>query len=130
MSAYIDTSAAAKLLVEETESRALARYLDQLAVEATSVMSSMLLETELRRLAVREDLPQSLVSDVLDRIDLAEPDRSLFYTAGILPGIRLRSLDALHVATAARLSTDRFIAYDTRQCEAATSVGLRVVSPS
>lgn len=130
MTAYLETSAAAKLLVDEAESAALTAYLDQLTAKRVPVVSSILLETELRRLAVREDLAQAAVSDLLDRIDLAEPNRSLFYEAGILPGANLRSLDALHVATALRLEADQFVAYDARQLAAATAVGLRVLSPS
>ena len=63
--------------------------------------------TELRRLAVREDLDQSSVSVLLDRLDLAELPRSLMYEAGLLPGKRLRSLDALHLATALRVELSR-----------------------
>lgn len=130
MTAYLETSAAARLLVDEAESAALTAYLDQLTAKRVPVVSSILLETELRRLAVREDLAQAAVSDLLDRIDLAEPNRSLFYEAGILPGANLRSLDALHVATALRLEADQFVAYDARQLASATAVGLRVLSPS
>lgn len=130
MTAYIETSAAAKLLVEEAESAVVADHVDGLAHAQTSLVSSMLMETELRRLAVRAGLAQSAVSDLLDRIDLVEPNRSLFYEAGVLGAPDVRSLDALHIATALRLEADQFIAYDIRQCQAAISLGLRVVSPS
>lgn len=127
---YVETSAVAKLLVDEAESDALAAHLDGVVEPDARLLSSVLLETELRRLAVRLDLPQAAVSQVLDRIDLLEPDRSLYHQAGILPGRGLRSLDALHVATALRVDAVTFVAYDRRQCDAADSVGLRVVSPS
>jgi len=127
---YLETSAAAKLLVEEVESAALAWHLDELVAAGVRIISSVLLETELRRLAVREELAQASVSEVLERIDLLQPDRSLYHEAGILPGRRLRSLDALHVAAALRVQADAFLAYDERQCQAATSVGLRVRSPA
>ncbi len=130
MTAYIETSAAAKLLVEEAESAAISEHLDQLTHTRMPLVSSMLLETELRRLAVREELAQTAVSDLLDRVDLVEPNRSLFYEAGILRGQHVRSLDVLHVATALRIEAEQFIAYDIRQCQAAVSLGLRVISPS
>jgi len=130
LTAYLDASAAAKLLVEEPESRALAAYLDGLAAEGATVISSALLETELRRLAVRTELAQSDVSNLLERVDLVEPDRSLFHEAGILPGAHLRSLDALHVATALRVEASMMVAYDDRQREAAEAVGLRVIAPA
>jgi hypothetical protein len=56
------------------------------------------LETELRRLAVRWDLPQAEVTDVLHLFDIFTPDRALFSEAGLLPGRHSRSLDALHAA--------------------------------
>lgn len=130
MSVYVDASAAAKLLIEEAESPALGEHLDRVAADGAAIVASTLLETELRRLAVREELAQSAVSDLLDRIDLAEPNKSLFYEAGILPGRRLRSLDALHLATAIRLEADEIVAYDQRLAEAARSVGLQVTMPA
>jgi uncharacterized protein len=81
---YLDTSAAAKLLVEEVESEALAAYLDR-TVDGQELISSALLETELRRLAVRLELDQSTVTDLLVRVDLVDPPRSLFHEAGLLP---------------------------------------------
>jgi len=90
VSVYLDTSAAAKLLVEEAESEALAAHLDGIGGEQ-DLVSSALLETELRRLAVRLALDQSAVSDLLARVDLVDPPRSLFHEAGLLPGPRLRS---------------------------------------
>lgn len=56
MIVYVETSAAAKLLVEEEAADRLAEHLDQLV---GPLVSGMILETELRRLAVRIDLAQS-----------------------------------------------------------------------
>lgn len=127
MTTYLDTSAAAKLLVEEAESAPLAAFLDALGAD-DMVVSSALLETELRRVAIREDLSQAAVSEILARVALAEPDRAMFHEAGLLPGGSLRSLDALHLATAIRLGA-RVVAYDARLIAAARSVGLEVDSP-
>ena len=123
MTVYLDTSAAAKLLAAEKESDALTAYLANQG-SADRPASSMLLETELRRFALRTGLHQSAVSDVLARIDLVEPDRSLFTEAGLMPGANLRSLDALHVATALRLDARVVVAYDHRLQQAARAVGL------
>jgi predicted nucleic acid-binding protein len=125
---YLDTSAAAKLLVEESESSRLAAFLDGIEAEE-HIMSSALLETELRRFGTRMDLPQSAVTDLLTRVGLVEPDRSLFYEAGLLPGRHLRSLDALHLATAVRVDASAVVAYDHRLLEAARSLGLETMSP-
>jgi predicted nucleic acid-binding protein len=126
---YLDTSAAAKLLVDEAESEALAAYLDGIGDEQDPA-SSALLETELRRLAVRLELDQSAVTDLLARVDLVDPPRSLFHEAGLLPGTHLRSLDALHLATALRVEADTFVAYAARLLDAARSVGLGVHTPT
>jgi predicted nucleic acid-binding protein len=125
---YVDTSAAAKLLVEEPESARLASYLDGLEAQE-DIMSSGLLETELRRFGTRVDIPQSAVTEVLARVGLIEPDRSMFLEAALLPGPQLRSLDALHLATAIRLDADAVVAYDRRLLDAARSLGVNAVSP-
>ncbi len=130
MTVYVDTSAAAKLIVDESESPALSAYLDGLVSEGVPLVSGVLLETELRRLAVRHRLNQAAVSDVLDRFDLFEPDRAIFVEAGLLPGPSLRSLDALHIVVAVRLEADVLVTYDVRQTESAQLVGLRVVAPA
>jgi len=127
--AYIESSAAAKLLVEEAESTAMAAYLDDLVGDGSRLISSALLETELRRFAMRIDLDQAHVTAVLDRIDLLEIDGSLHRDAGLLPGRYLRSLDAIHIAVARRAGADVLITYDHRQRAGADSVGLTVMAP-
>ena len=129
MRIYLDTSAAAKVLVDEIESDALTAYLDR-AEPDREIVSSALLETELRRLAVRLDLAQSSVSELLARVDLVDPTRSIFHEAGVLPGPNLRSLDALHLATALRTEADVLVAYDTRLLDASRALGLATDSPA
>jgi uncharacterized protein len=124
---YLDTSAAAKLLVEETESGALAQYLDQSNVEA---VACLLLEAELRRFAVRHGIPQQEVTAILDSVSLYDMPHSLYYEAGILPGQHLRSLDALHLVAAVRLGTDVVVTYDNRMQESAADLGLEVLAIS
>jgi predicted nucleic acid-binding protein len=126
---YVEAAAAAKLLVEEPESAALAVRLDLWVAEGSAILGSLLLETELRRLAHRLSLAQERVSDLLDRFDLLEPDAVTYRTAGLLPGAHLRSLDALHVAAAVQGDCRTLVTYDARQAEAARAAGLQVVSP-
>ncbi len=130
MRCYLDTSAAAKLLVEETESDALVGFLEGAVESGDVVGSSRLLETELRRLAIRLAIPQEHVTLVLERLDLLVPDDEVYRAAGLLPGSTLRSLDALHVAAALRWGTDAVVTYDERQALAARAVGLEVVAPT
>lgn len=125
---YLDTSAALKLLVEEEESDALARAIDGAAPD---LVGCWLLDTELRRAAQRETgFTQEDVSDFLDGVDLYEVPASLFREAGLLPGVNLRSLDALHLAAAVRIGVDDLVTYDIRMSESARALGLSVVSPA
>jgi predicted nucleic acid-binding protein len=126
---YVETSAAAKLIIEEPESSRLAAHLDRAVDQDDGLLSSMLLETELRRLAVRTGVAQSVVTRLLERLDLLEIDRSLYREAGLLAGPHLRSLDAIHVAAALRANADAMVTYDLRQADAADSVGLSVQTP-
>jgi predicted nucleic acid-binding protein len=124
---YLDTSAAAKLLVAEPESESLATWLDEGQVEP---VATHLLETELRRFAQRHDLPQAAVTSVLDRVSLHDLPASIFREAGLVAGPTLRSLDALHLVAAIRLGVDVVVTYDARMAEAATSLGLSVGTPA
>lgn len=123
---YLDSSAAVKLIVEEDESDAIAAFMDR---DDVSVASSLLLETELRRYASRHELDQNLVTDVLERVPLSEMPPSLYREAGLLPGSALRSLDALHLASALRLGADAVVTYDDRLALSAEALGMRVVAP-
>ena len=120
----------AKLVFAEPESPALKDFLDRVVEEHGVPFSSILLETELRRAALRLGAPQELMTDVIGRFDLIEPDRAIYRQAGLLPGDGVRSPDALHIAIALRIGADRFVTYDERQADAALEVGLVVVSPA
>lgn len=123
---YVDTSALAALIVEHPHSAALEAWLDS---TTASLVSSDLLETELRRLAIREGLDQGDVSLLLDGVSLAGLDRATFRSAGLLPVPHLRTLDALHLESAIRLNADVMLTYDLRLAEAAAGLGIEVVSP-
>ncbi|MGI9156564.1 MAG: hypothetical protein ACR2FG_08005, partial [Marmoricola sp.] len=88
---YLDTSAAMKLLAEESESAAFASAVD---AGIPDLVACLLLETELRRAVHRDDaLSQEAVSTFLTGVSLYEMSTSLFQEAGLLPGENLRSLD-------------------------------------
>jgi predicted nucleic acid-binding protein len=128
--AYVDTSAAVKLFKDEENSAALKDHLSELRANGDGIASSTLLETELRRTAIRQGIAQITVTDILDHIDLSDISRSMFVEAGVLPDPSLRSLDAIHVVGALRMGADVMITYDDRQIKAAEAAGLHVVSPS
>ena len=124
---YVDTSALAALLIDQPESAALLDWLDSTAAE---LVSSDLLETELRRVAVREGLDQADVTRLLAGVALAALDRAVYRGAGYLPMPYLRTLDALHLEAAIRLDASAVLTYDRRLGEAARAAGLDVIAPA
>lgn len=93
MIAYLDTSAALKLLVEERESIEVAEDLS--ITPNLDIVASMLLYTELHCASKRRAaIPAASVNTILEAINLADVTRSDVLIAAALPG-RLRSADAL-----------------------------------
>jgi uncharacterized protein len=128
---YVDTSALAKLVHAEPESPALRAHLAERQDEG--LISSVVLAVELRRSARREDVALVPVADrVLDQVTLVDLNAGVSDTAGYLPDPSLRSLDAIHVATALLLGDelDTLITYDKRMIAAAEANGIPVASPA
>jgi predicted nucleic acid-binding protein len=72
--------------------------------------------------------PAGLVNDVLSGINRVDLARSDLMFAAAMPG-RLRSADAIHLATAIRLQADVLVAYNVELLAAAVEAGLAVASP-
>lgn len=129
---YLDTSSLVKLIRIEPESEALGRWLDE-RVEMRWITSA-LTEIELPRV-VRAVAPDGLpaVPTLLARLDRFEIDSAVRSTAAAYPDVALRSLDAMHLATAqtagATAPLVAMVVYDKRLAAAATTLGLAVVSP-
>jgi predicted nucleic acid-binding protein len=127
--AYLDASALVKLVVLERESSALAAWLEPVE----TVASSELAVVEVHRAArVANPGPDASLRAfrVLDSCLLVEVGRDLIDAAARLAGMRLRSLDAIHLATALGVGPDRFVVYDERLAEAARAQGLVVAAPA
>jgi predicted nucleic acid-binding protein len=126
---YLDSSAFVKLLVEEPETAALRGYL---ANQGHRRVSSALLRTEALR-AVRQLGAEALatVREGLRRVDLVGLDDRILDAAGTLEPRILRTLDAIHVATAMAIGEDleAIITYDERMIEAARLLGLSTETP-
>jgi predicted nucleic acid-binding protein len=125
---YLDSSALVKLVVAEPESPALLRHLGTRPVR----LSSSLARVEVVR-AVRGVGPAAVrrARAVLARIDLVQLDDALLDAAADLERDTLRSLDAIHVATALALGEDlaEIVTYDHRMAGAAAALGLAVSAP-
>ena len=126
---YVDSSALVKLAIREPESAGLPRYLRRRRL----LVSSALARTEV----VRALLPLGseavrLGREVLARVDLLRVNDRVLDAAAMLAPADLRSLDAIHLASALQLGTDLrgFVTYDERLASAASGRGLRVIQPA
>jgi predicted nucleic acid-binding protein len=127
---YIDTSAALKLLAEESHSRAFAAFYDESA--GASWVSSALLRIEVIR-AVSRAMPAALpdARALLLAFDYVSIDDEVVDAAMNEPDRMLRSLDAIHLATARVLGPDLdgLATYDDRLAVAAKDAGIPVIDP-
>jgi len=126
---YLDSSAFVKLVVEEPETTAVRTFL---AKHGARRVSSALLRTESLR-AVRHLGPDALatVREGLRRVDLIGIDDRILDAAGILEPQVLRTLDAIHLATAMAIGDDleAIVTYDERMVDAARLMGLSTATP-
>lgn len=127
---YADTSAVIKLLVEETDSKAFAAFYD--AHADAEWVSSALLRIEVTR-AVARAMPALLpdARDLLFAFSCIAIDDDIVEGAMNEPDRSLRSLDAIHLATARILAPelDALVTYDDWLVRAAGDAGLVTVSP-
>jgi predicted nucleic acid-binding protein len=125
---YLDSSAIVKLAVREPESDALRRHLRR----RRPWVSSALARTEVLRslLASGEDAVAAGRA-VLARCDLVRVNDRVLNLAGTMGPAEVRSLDAIHLATAERLRDEvsEVVVYDQRMADAARQRGHRVASP-
>jgi len=128
---YLDSSALLKLVLPENERAALESALAPWPDRLTSELSAV----ECRR-AVRRQPEAAVLSprmdDILSSITLLRFDPSLLRLAGTIGPVRLRSLDAIHLASALSIGDypEAFMTYDDRLADAARAVGLNVLTPA
>lgn len=125
---YVDTSALVKLVVRERESVALRRYLGRQRLLVSSAL-------------VRAELPRALLGagadsakqadDLLARLELVRVGDRVLRLAGTLSPPGLRTLDAVHLATAQLIGEGLrgVVTYDGRMADAAQALGLAVRAP-
>ena len=125
---YLDTSAFLKLIVAEPQTEALRAWV----AEHRSIWSSQLLATEAMRAATRLGVDPAVVAEALDAVSLVLPAPATFKVAGRLAPAGLRTLDALHLATALEIGDDLegVVTYDQRMTEGADAASMPVVAPA
>jgi predicted nucleic acid-binding protein len=126
---YLDSSAIVKLAVHEPESDALRTHLRR----RRTLVSSALARTEvMRALVPGGETALAAGRRVLARVDLVRVNDRVLHLAGALLPLDLRSLDAIHLATAQRLGTDlaEVVTYDDRMATSARAMGYKVAAPN
>ena len=127
---YFDSSALLKLLFEERESGQLERWVSEQS--AVPSVSSELVKIEVIRAARRIDrkvLPAA--RRLVAQLDLVPMTSDLIDSAGDVGTGLLRSLDAIHLASALSLGSalTAFVAYDARLTAAAQDADLPIAQP-
>jgi predicted nucleic acid-binding protein len=126
---YLDASAIVKLLVAEPGSADLAEYIAGRRMCITSRIS----EVEVRRAVARSEasVDAGHVDSVFAALTIREVDESLAAAAGRLAPPALRTLDAIHLATALELAPEleAFVTYDQRLADSAAAAGIPTASP-
>jgi len=127
---YLDSSALIKLVFQEQETDALEAFLRDRPVR----VSSALARVEVMRAArtVNDNLVTRHAAALLGAVELIAPHTGLLADAVRLEPLTLRSLDAVHLATAVALLPDieGMVVYDRRLADAARRAGLTVWVPS
>ena len=126
---YLDSSAIVKLIVDEPESAALVASLDPDSRHVTNRIATV----EVMRAAARHGgVDAGRILSVLDALDMIELTEDVATRAGSIAPADLRSLDAIHLASAIgiRRELTSFIAYDARLVAAAMAHALPVELPT
>lgn len=128
MATYLDSTAIVKLAIREPESAALRRYCRR----RRSLVSSALARTEVvRALLPAGEEAVARGRSVLQRLDLVRVNDRVLNDAGMLRPLDLRSLHAIHLATAQQLGHEltALVTYDDRMAEAGRRLGFKIVHP-
>lgn len=128
---YLDTSAVAKLFVAERETPQLRQWLA--SQSEPHLVSSALLGVELIRLLglVNPTMVEAAESFLAADVDIVEITPPVLDDAARVPPPRLRTLDAIHLATALDLgdALDVVLTYDKLLVGAGRAAGLTVACP-
>jgi predicted nucleic acid-binding protein len=126
--AYVDASALTKLILAEPDSVAMRRWY----VESERVLCSRIGIVEIRRAVARQDHDPIHLDTIVASVEIIEFDASIARSAAIVPPRGLKTLDAVHLASALAIAdeVDAFVTYDLRLAEAARAAGFPVVMPA
>ncbi len=124
---YLDASAIVKVVLQEPGSAQLVDFLGGRPDRVSSVVAAIEAPRAILR---REPGTEARVVEYIEGLDLVRLGSAVVRRAAALPPPVVRTLDAIHIATAIEIGDlDAFVTYDDRQAEAARALGLPVVSP-
>ncbi len=127
---YLDSSAIVKLVVAEPESPPLQTFLAKWPDRISSCLARVELHRALRRSSAGPSLADR-AEHILERLNLLRMDSAILQTAAALDPPSLRTLDAIHLATALAIGADlhALITYNARLADAAAAAKLSVFAP-
>jgi predicted nucleic acid-binding protein len=128
---YLDSSALVKLVVTEPESAALMRALQAWPDRVSSALALTEVPRALRRAGFGRAEGRRTRA-ILSRIALVDVDRRILAAAAAIEPPGLRTLDAIHLATALLVREDlaTLVTYDRPLAAAAERAQLEVMAPA
>jgi len=134
---YFDTSAWIKLTSREQHTDELRAFVADRLGQGATLMSSDVIQAELRRAALRIGMPLLTAGQSLDLLATVAANRAMLVRAGSRvfpaepgrPVRNLKTLDAIHIETALAVGADELITYDQGMARAANSIGLPTLAP-
>lgn len=129
---YMDSSAIVRVVVQEPGWEELGRYLREHPIRAVSRVATVEVARAIARVPGLDRAEVAArVKSAFQRLTLIEFDAVVAAAAAQLRPMTLRSLDAIHLASALELGEDlvALITYDTRLMEAAKDLQLPTAAP-
>ena len=129
---YLDASALVKLATPEAETDALRAELGTYDGRLTSRLATVEVARALRRRGTASAELADAVAEAFTGLAIVELDEAIAEPAGRMDPATLRSLDAIHLASALALGSElgAVVTYDTRLADAARAAGLEVIAPA
>ena len=128
---YLDSSALVKLIVPEAETIPLLRLMLAWPYRLASQLGFVEVHRAVRRVSRDYEL-QKRAEDVLSTIHFMDVHMEILGEATLLEPLHLKSLDAIHVASALSLRHEigGFVTYDRNMTDAARRMKLNVLAPA
>ncbi|TDU90263.1 hypothetical protein EV138_3848 [Kribbella voronezhensis] len=131
MRVYLDSSALIKRVIDEQESEALVTFLDTHYEQADLLASSSLAWVEVSRAVLaraRSATAGQLIEDAMSGVDERSMSADVVSVARRVEPL-VRTLDAIHLATAVLIDADLVVTYDDRLADACRRNALPVTMP-